>query len=117
MPKPTEQSREVDRKLRRKYNIHSREPAYIWPTEHIRAFQHVSVLGSSKFSTYYSEGAMDSMEPEEKLWKRFIRDQAQRLVETTERNVRNHQSETKWRLDLEHIIYQRFELEIEWYAV
>jgi hypothetical protein len=26
----------------------------------------------------------------------------------------NHQSEMKWRLDLEQLVYKRFQLEIEW---
>jgi len=108
-----------ERKRFKKYNIYFRGPAYEWPTDHARAFQHVSVLGSQKLSAYYPDASMRSLEPGERLWKSRIKDSARRLVEMAERNVGNFQSEMKWRLDLEQIrlVNKRFELEIEWQVV
>jgi hypothetical protein len=115
MEKPSDRDREQeDGRLFKKYNIRFRGPAYEWPAHHIRAFQHISVLGTQRFSTYYSQDSMKSLEPGERLWKARIKSRTQQLVKVTERNVGNSQSEMKWRLDLEKIVYSRFECEIEW---
>jgi hypothetical protein len=39
----------------------------------------------------------------------------QYLVDTTSRLTGNKPSEMQWRLDLEKIVYKRFELDIDWY--
>jgi hypothetical protein len=115
MEKPSDRDREQeDLRLFKKYNIRFRGPACEWPAHHIRVFQHISVLGTQRFSTYYSQDSMESLEPGERFWKSSIKGRTQQLVKVTERNVGNSQSETKWRLDLEKIVYSRFECEIEW---
>lgn len=114
MEKPSDRNREQeDGRLFRKYNIRFRGPAYESPAHHIRAFQHISVLGTQRFLAYYPQDSMKSLEPGERLWKGQIKSRTQRLVKVTERNVGNSQSEMKWRLDLEKIVYSRFEYEIE----
>jgi hypothetical protein len=78
MEKLSDRDREQeDRKLLRKYNIHFRGPAYKWPAHHIRAFQHISVLGTQRFTTYYSQDSMKSLEPGEKFWKSGIKSRTQ----------------------------------------
>jgi len=105
---------EEERKLFKKHNICFRGPAYEWPAHHIRAFQHISVLGTQRFSAYYPQDSMKYLEYGERFWKTQIKIRTQQLVKVTERNVGNSQSEMKWRLDLEKIVYSRFEHEIEW---
>jgi hypothetical protein len=115
MKKLSEREREQeDRRLFRKHNICFRGPAHEWPAHHIRAFQHISVLGSQRLSTAYSQDSLQLLEAGEKFWKSSIKRRTRHLVEVTERNVGNSQSEMKWRLDLEKIVYVRFEEEIEW---
>lgn len=111
-------SKEVDRdrkerRLCKKYNILFRGPAHPWPKDHTRAFQHVSVLGKYFFSDYAAE-KNDGLEAGEKRWKASTIGRTKRLVETASRLHGTQPSELKWRLDLEKIIYSRFELEIEW---
>lgn len=115
MRKLSEREREEeDRRLFRQYNICFRGPAHQWPAHHIRSFQHISVLGSQRFATLYSQEPLQLLEGSEKFWKSSIKRRSQHLVEVTERIVGNYHSEMKWRLDLEKIVYARFEEEIEW---
>ena len=110
----TDKDRE-DRRLLKKYNILFRGPAYPWPTNHMRCFQQIAVLGNQRFSAYYDEGDLESsLEIGEKLWKSSIKARAVRLANTADRLARTQPTEMKWRLDIEKIVYKRFELEIEW---
>ena len=111
MSKEVDRDRE-ERRLRKKYKILFRGPAHPWPKNHTRAFQHVSVLGKYFFSDYVAQN--DGLEAGEKRWKSSTIGRTKRLVETASRLQGSQSSELKWRLDLEKIIYRRFEMEIEW---
>ncbi|RDL38191.1 Uncharacterized protein BP5553_05624 [Venustampulla echinocandica] len=77
-----------------------------WPVHHLKTFQQISVLGSMRYSTYCTDRDGSN------FWKHETKARAQRLVDTVSRLTRNQSSEIQWRLDIEKIVYKRFELEI-----
>lgn len=111
MSKEIDRDRE-ERRLCKKYNILFRGPAHPWPKQHSQAFQHIAVLGRYFFSDYGT--GIDKLPAGERRWKSSNIGRAKRLVETASRLNGAQPSELKWRLDLEKIVYARFELEIEW---
>lgn len=60
-----------------------------------------------RYSTYCTDGDGSN------FWKYETKARAQRLVDTVSRLTRNQASEIQWRLDIEKIVYKRFELEIK----
>lgn len=105
---------EEDRENFRKYNIFFRRPASEseFPAHHKISFDKILELGRTRFQTYCQNDDETSS-----FWRAETKGHAQHLVETTSRLARNRASEMKWRLDLEKIVYKRFELEIDWYLV
>ncbi|KAE9370947.1 hypothetical protein N431DRAFT_308368, partial [Stipitochalara longipes BDJ] len=91
----------------KKYNILFKGPACPWPIHHLKTFQSIKLLGQTQFSTY------GNGEVELDFWKSETKARAQYLVDTTSRLTGNKPSEMQWRLDLEKIVYKRFELDID----
>ena len=108
MGKDADRDRE-DRRTFRRLKIRFRDRATEWPLHHLKTFQKVSILGSTKYSEYGKDGN------EMLLWQSETKARAQRLVDTVSRLARNQSSEMQWRLDIEKILYKRFEFEIKWY--
>ncbi|PVH82411.1 hypothetical protein DL98DRAFT_653163 [Cadophora sp. DSE1049] len=108
MGKDADRDRE-DRQTFRRLKMFFRGRASEWPIHHLKTFQKISVLGSMRYSTYCTDGDGDGSA----LWKSETKARAQRLVDTVSRLTRNQSSEIQWRLDIEKIVYKRFELEIE----
>jgi hypothetical protein len=92
----------------KKYNIFFKGPACPWPSHHLKTFQNIKLLGLSQFSTY-GNGNLES-----NFWTSETKGRAQYLIDTTSRLTDNKPSEMQWRLDLEKIVYKRFELDIDW---
>jgi hypothetical protein len=110
MGKDTDRDRD-DRQTFRRLKIFFRGRASEWPVHHLKTFQKISVLGSMRYSTYCTDGDGSN------LWKSETAARAQRLVDTVTRLTRNQSSEIQWRLDIEKIVYKRFELDIKWYVL
>ncbi|KAF4632991.1 hypothetical protein G7Y89_g5141 [Cudoniella acicularis] len=108
MIKDADRDRE-DREMFQKYNILFKGPACPWPIHHMKTFQNIRLLGLTQFSTY-GNGDLESV-----IWKAETKARAQYLVDTTSKLTGNKPSEMQWRLDLEKIVYKRFELDIDWY--
>ncbi|CZR59535.1 uncharacterized protein PAC_09429 [Phialocephala subalpina] len=106
MGKDADRDRE-DRQTFRRLKIFFRGRASEWPVHHLKTFQKISVLGSMRYSTYCTDGDGSN------LWRSETQARAQRLVDTVSRLTRNQSSEIQWRLDIEKIVYKRFELEIK----
>jgi len=99
-----------DRRTFRRLKIAFQGRVSDWPVHHLKTFQKISVLGSMRYSTYCTDGDGSNS------WKHETKARAQRLVDTVSRLTRNQSSEIQWRLDIEKIVYKRFELEINWYV-
>lgn len=97
-----------DREMFKKYNIFFRGPACPWPIHHLKTFQNIKQLGLTQFSMFNGN-------PESNFWTSETKARAQYLTDITARLTGNKPSEMQWRLDLEKIVYKRFELEIDWY--
>jgi hypothetical protein len=98
-----------DRQAFQRLNILFQGRASEWPVHHLKTFQKIAVLGSTRYSTYCTD--VDSSNS----WKHETKARAHRLVDTVSRLTRNHSSEIQWRLDIEKLVYKRFELDIKWY--
>jgi hypothetical protein len=98
-----------DREMFKRYNVHFKGPACQWPIHHLKTFQNIKLLGLTQFSTY------GNCDLKSNFWVSETKARAQYLVDTTSRLAGNKPSEMQWRLDLEKIVFKRFELEIDWY--
>jgi hypothetical protein len=110
MGKDADRDRE-DRQTFNRLNILFKGQASGFPPYHLKTFQKIKVLGSIQYKDYCTD------ENEPTLWKSETKARAQRLVDTVSRLTRNQSSEMQWRLDIEKIVYKRFELEIKWYSI
>jgi hypothetical protein len=94
-----------------KYRILFRPPASDeseLPTHHARSFQKILDLGSIRFQRYPHDDDWSE------FWRAETKGRAQYLVDTASKLARKNASEMQWRLELEKIVYKRFELEIDW---
>lgn len=110
MGKDEDRDRE-DRRIFKRLNIVFRGRSLEWPVHHLKTFQKISVLGTYRYSTFRSD------ENRSNFWRSETTARAQHLVDTVSRLTRNQSSEMQWRLDIEKIVYKRFELGIKWYVV
>ncbi|KAE9371916.1 hypothetical protein N431DRAFT_342019 [Stipitochalara longipes BDJ] len=102
MGKDADRDRE-DRELFKRLKVVFRGRSSEWPLHHLKTCQKISILGSQRYSTYCSD------DDGSKFWKQETKDRAQRLVDTVSRLTRNQSSEMQWRLDIEKIVFKRFE--------
>jgi hypothetical protein len=81
-----------------------------FPAHHRRSFQIIASLGSTNFRSYSLHNNRSE------IWRTETRGNAQQLVKKASGLAGNCASEYQWRLELEPIVYKRFELEIYWYV-
>ncbi|KAI9766384.1 MAG: hypothetical protein M1839_004916 [Geoglossum umbratile] len=114
-PRQTDAERDrEERRLLKKYRIIFNGPLASdkWPRHHRHAFSHVERLGHFRHGSYCTGVAPNGNY--EASWRLDTKSRAERLAETAARLVRERPSEMTWRLELEKLVYGRFELQIEW---
>jgi hypothetical protein len=99
-------------KLREGYNIHFDDhDESRWPVHLKKTFDNIALLGGTTYGNYNES---ITFETEERPWRTQTKRRAAMIAETATRCLRAKKNEAGWRLNLEHLILNRFSVEVRW---
>jgi hypothetical protein len=83
------------------------------PEQHQTKFKHIQQLGQMKYESYAVQPRPDIVN---KPWELDNKLRASRVSQKAIESRQDNQNEGGWRMELENRIFERFEIEVAWYA-
>lgn len=105
-------SHDERQRLIEKYNIRYRSDLKDdkWPKHHQHVFGEIKKLGNYEFEKWRRDMYVDSSRP----WRQETKQRAETIVEFAQLCRKDRVNEEQWRRRLEHYIFLRFQLEVDW---
>lgn len=104
-------SKQLVHELKQEYNIHFDDHESRWSVHLKKTFGNIAARGTTSYENYHENITFES---EERPWRAQTKHRAAMIAETATRCLKAKKNEAGWRLNVEHLILNRFSVEVSW---